>query len=632
MSTQPGKASARSVLHKFQALESQWRQYESKIATRSAEQSESLKKSALLSKGAQRADTSSEVKRAEHGHEASPIQSRTTSPQRHQLVPADYSGAGRPYNNAQPGSRQQESEDLAVQRASGHFLQQVEDSRRRYAFEVEELKAEASKWAEKRDAYAHDSQKASVHTAEMEAAAGEAEQKLERLNADIAQAKKRLTALDRAHESGIQSQEHERQAALQAFEQEQARQQHVLQAEHQAALQVMQTERATIGESLKAVTQQLHEAEAQHKHLVELEADLQRREDTFERQVRQQVQDFKDREARVAEAEQHALSYSSREAALTARQQSVVVLEDKAQQANAAAEYARKEADAMWDKQKDEARRLAEQVHALEDARNRWNAELAAREAGLSNKEEALAAEVRQKDADQRRRLAQEQQERARALSELRRLEADIGEAMRNLKGAQGEEEALRNKAMHLRDEIDRAELARDKALVAHNKAQAAGKDAQRAADEAAASGHSRLMVLQQKQEAVTADMQVAVRDQERWQAQWEAQKQDLQHELADLQHNIQAARQSAEAEAESLKAEVDAVVARQQERVADWEAAVAEEESALAAKQQELQATRTEKVCDVQTLDHHLRQRETALTSAEHRVELLRTRLENDA
>lgn len=64
-------------------------------------------------------------------------------------------------------------------------------------------------------------------------------------------------------------------------------------------------------------------------------------------------------------------------------------------------------------------------------------------------------------------------QERARALSELRRLEADIGEAMRNLKGAQGEEEALRNKAMHLRDEIDRAELARDKALVAHNKAQA---------------------------------------------------------------------------------------------------------------------------------------------------------------
>lgn len=39
-----------------------------------------------------------------------------------------------------------------------------------------------------------------------------------------------------------------------------------------------------------------------------------------------------------------------------------------------------------------------------------------------------------------------------------------------------------------------------------------------------------------------------------------------------------------------------------------------------------------TEKVSDVQTLDHHLRQRETALTSAEHRVELLRTRLENDA
>lgn len=49
--------------------------------------------------------------------------------------------------------------------------------------------------------------------------------------------------LHRAHESGAQSQEHERQAALLAFEQERARQQQVLQAEHQAALQVMQTER-----------------------------------------------------------------------------------------------------------------------------------------------------------------------------------------------------------------------------------------------------------------------------------------------------------------------------------------------------------------------------------------------------
>ena len=37
---------------------------------------------------------------------------------------------------------------------------------------------------------------------------------------------------------------------------------------------------------------------------------------------------------------------------MTAREQSVTALEDKAQKANAAAEYARKEADAMWNKQK----------------------------------------------------------------------------------------------------------------------------------------------------------------------------------------------------------------------------------------------------------------------------------------
>lgn len=45
--------------------------------------------------------------------------------------------------------------------------------------------------------------------------------------------------------------------------------------------------RATIAESLKAVTQQLHEAEAKNKHLIELESDLERREDIFESQVQQ---------------------------------------------------------------------------------------------------------------------------------------------------------------------------------------------------------------------------------------------------------------------------------------------------------------------------------------------------------
>ena len=58
----------------------------------------------------------------------------------------------------------------------------------------------------------------------------------------------------------------------------------------------------------------------------------------------------------------------------------------------------------------DEARRLAEQVHVLEDTRSRWNAEVAAKEASLAAKEEALSANSRQRDADQRRRLDQDHQ------------------------------------------------------------------------------------------------------------------------------------------------------------------------------------------------------------------------------
>ena len=69
-------------------------------------------------------------------------------------------------------------------------------------------------------------------------------------------------------------------------------------------------------------------------------------------QVKEQVQQLKSREGRLAEAEQLAVTYTSREAALAARQQSVSDLEDAAQQAHAAAEYACKEADAMWQKQK----------------------------------------------------------------------------------------------------------------------------------------------------------------------------------------------------------------------------------------------------------------------------------------
>ena len=69
-------------------------------------------------------------------------------------------------------------------------------------------------------------------------------------------------------------------------------------------------------------------------------------------QVKEQVQEFKDRQAVISKAESLAASYTSREAALTTREQKVTEQEDSAQRANAAAEYARTEADAMWQKQK----------------------------------------------------------------------------------------------------------------------------------------------------------------------------------------------------------------------------------------------------------------------------------------
>ena len=69
-------------------------------------------------------------------------------------------------------------------------------------------------------------------------------------------------------------------------------------------------------------------------------------------QVKEQVQEFRERQAVISKAESLAASYASREAALATREQKVSEQEDSAQQANAAAEYARTEADAMWQKQK----------------------------------------------------------------------------------------------------------------------------------------------------------------------------------------------------------------------------------------------------------------------------------------
>ena len=67
-----------------------------------------------------------------------------------------------------------------------------------------------------------------------------------------------------------------------------------------------------------------------------------------------------------------------------------------------------------------------------------------------------------------------------------------------------------------------------------------AGNEAKRVAEEAAAAGHSRLLALQQKQEGVLADIQVAQRDQDRQHALWEQDKQQLQHERDELMQNIQ--------------------------------------------------------------------------------------------
>ena len=66
-------------------------------------------------------------------------------------------------------------------------------------------------------------------------------------------------------------------------------------------------------------------------------------------------------------------------------------------------------------------------------------------------------------------------QERSQALAELRLLEEQMAEAQRRAAAAQAEEEALRTKALHWREECGRAELARDRLVAAQEQAQRVG-------------------------------------------------------------------------------------------------------------------------------------------------------------
>lgn len=58
----------------------------------------------------------------------------------------------------------------------------------------------------------------------------------------------------------------------------------------------------------------------------------------------------------------------------------------------------------------DEAKRVAEQMRALEETRAKMTADLGAREAALTQREDAAAAAARKREEDMRRRAAQDEQ------------------------------------------------------------------------------------------------------------------------------------------------------------------------------------------------------------------------------
>jgi hypothetical protein len=189
-------------------------------------------------------------------------------------------------------------------------------------------------------------------------------------------------------------------------------------------------------------------------------------------QVKEITQSLKEREAQARAAEEVAAAHLQREKRLIQHESQLLEREQQLAAAAAEASAAKAEMEALWAGQRQEAARLEQAAAAVEEREADVSAELAGRESVLAGREEELAAAMRQFEAEREQQAEADEVQRQRTLAELRRLESGIDEAMSQLRHAEEEGRAMRQRLQGVQRETGEAEAARDKALLAHKAAQ----------------------------------------------------------------------------------------------------------------------------------------------------------------
>lgn len=403
--------------------------------------------------------------------------------------------------------------DSMLQQASSLFLQQVEDMRRKYTAQVEQLREEVEGLAAQRDTLASEaaSAGASAKALKVQIAAGQRE--LDALTADLQRAQSRLASLESAQRAEQDRYQKERAAAAAAAEREAAAQQARLAGERDAAAAAAKESEQALARQAAALEARAARMEEQGRALVDRDAELAQREREFEAQVlcclplpcgqpagllfftgparpsrphgppcyclgwqvKDITQSLKGREARVREAEDVAAAHLQRERRLIEMEGELLKREQVLEHAAVEAAAAKKELEAQRAGAAREAARVRDAGVAAAEQQAAAAAQLEAREVALQEREEELAAAVHSFESERDQAAEADAEQRRHMLDELRQLEAGVEAAMGQLREAEEEAAAVRRRVLEAQGEAAEAETARDRALLAHKAAQQVG-------------------------------------------------------------------------------------------------------------------------------------------------------------
>ena len=371
-------------------------------------------------------------------------------------------------------------EDPALQQASSAFLQQVEQLHRKYAMQVEHLKAEVQSLSEQRDSLADDVREATVAAQDLVKKRASTQRDLSQASAELSRARDQLRDLETAGERERSRLEAQRNQMLASIDAESSAMRERLAAEQRAARAAIDDGEASLEYQTSALADRAQRIDESAKRLADRDAELQERELQFEGQIRDITRSLKEREVKLRQAEDMAAQHLGREKALLEKEEAVSTREVAVKQAQKELEEKSAEFQAKDAAIAEERRRL-EQMAASQSAREAATAaEHDSREKKLALREQELESATQRFEELCAEQVDAEEEAHSKLLAEAQALQVASDEARARAEHAAAEESAARVRLSELRQQIQEVESGRLHAVAAKEKAEADAIDARR--------------------------------------------------------------------------------------------------------------------------------------------------------